>query len=101
MKPTVATPLRRHQPIAACASGTPQPFTATALGLSSFSARVNPDRISPEQTAQFSFVMLVCTPAGDAYTKDVLGGMAAEAGFARSELHPLDDTTQQALISYR
>lgn len=62
---------------------------------------VNPDRISPEQPAQFSFVMLVCTPAGNAYTKDELDGMAADAGFARSELHPLDDTMQQALISYR
>jgi hypothetical protein len=45
--------------------------------------------------------MLVTTPAGDSFTEDELNGMAAEAGFARSELHPLDDSTQQGFISHR
>jgi hypothetical protein len=62
---------------------------------------VNPDRIPPGPAAQFSFVMLVTTRAGESYTRDDLAGMASEAGFARSELHSLDDSTQQAFISCR
>lgn len=62
---------------------------------------INPDRITPAQVAPFSFVLLVTTPAGDTFTEDELNGMATEAGFARSELHPLDDVTHQVLISYR
>ncbi|HYX42512.1 MAG TPA: class I SAM-dependent methyltransferase, partial [Pyrinomonadaceae bacterium] len=61
----------------------------------------NADRISPPPAAMFSFVMLVGTPAGDAYTFSELERMFANAGFARSELHPLPPTPESLVISYK
>ncbi|HEY6119161.1 MAG TPA: class I SAM-dependent methyltransferase, partial [Pyrinomonadaceae bacterium] len=49
----------------------------------------NEDRISPSDAAAFSVMMLGSTPAGDAYTFSELERMARNAGFSRSELHPL------------
>ena len=61
---------------------------------------VNPDRVSPPMAGAFSLVMLVATAAGDAYTLAELAGMFREAGYSRSEIHPLEGTIQQAILSY-
>ena len=61
----------------------------------------NDDRISPPEAAGFSMMMLGSTPSGDAYTFAELEQMASNAGFARSEHHPLPPTIQSAVISYR
>lgn len=61
----------------------------------------NEDRVSPPPSAMFSLVMLGGTPAGDAYTFSELDEMFHRAGFGRSELHQLDPTPQQMIISYK
>ena len=61
----------------------------------------NDDRVSPPEAATFSLVMLVGTPAGDAYTFRELEQMAANAGFTRSELHPLPPFPGSLVLSYR
>jgi hypothetical protein len=45
--------------------------------------------------------MLASTPSGDAYTFSELDGMFEEAGFARSELHELEQSIQRVIISYK
>jgi ubiquinone/menaquinone biosynthesis C-methylase UbiE len=59
----------------------------------------NEDRISPPDAAAFSVMMLGGTPSGDAYTFPELERMFANAGFARSEMHQLPPSIQQAVIS--
>jgi len=59
----------------------------------------NDDRVTPPEVAQFSMVMLVGTPSGDAYTFRELEQMFANAGFSRSTLHELPPTFQQVVIS--
>jgi hypothetical protein len=49
----------------------------------------------------FSLVMLGGTPAGDAYTFKEFDEMFRRAGFARSELHQLEPTPQQLIVSYK
>ena len=61
----------------------------------------NEDRISPPDAAAFSVMMLGSTPAGDAYTFPELEKMFANAGFKRSELHPLPPSIQHVVISYK
>ncbi|HEX8071607.1 MAG TPA: class I SAM-dependent methyltransferase [Pyrinomonadaceae bacterium] len=61
----------------------------------------NEDRVTPPPAAAFSLVMLVGTPAGDAYTYAELARMSANAGFARSELHPLAPLPQSVVIAYK
>ena len=61
----------------------------------------NEDRISPPDAAAFSVMMLGSTPSGDAYTFSELERMLANAGFARSEIHELPPTIQQAVISQK
>ena len=61
----------------------------------------NEDRISPPEAAGFSVMMLGSTPSGDAYTFAELERMASNAGFARSEIHPLPPTIQSVVISYK
>jgi SAM-dependent methyltransferase len=61
----------------------------------------NVDRISPPQAAAFSVMMLGGTAGGDAYTFPELQRMFANAGFARSEIHPLEPSIQQAVISFK
>jgi 2-polyprenyl-3-methyl-5-hydroxy-6-metoxy-1,4-benzoquinol methylase len=61
----------------------------------------NEDRISPPDAAAFSVMMLGSTPSGDAYTFTELEKMFANAGFSRSELHPLEPSIQQVVISYK
>ncbi|MFO0863104.1 MAG: class I SAM-dependent methyltransferase [Gemmataceae bacterium] len=61
----------------------------------------NEDRVTPPGTATFALVMLATTGHGDAYTFAEYQKMFANAGFARSEFHPLPPTTQQTVISYK
>lgn len=61
----------------------------------------NEDRVSPPPSAMFSLVMLGGTPQGDAYTFREFDDMFSRAGFSRSELHQLDPTPQQMIISYK
>ncbi len=61
----------------------------------------NDDRITPPPAAMFSLVMLVGTPAGDAYTFSELERMCRNAGFTRSELHPLPPTFQTLVLSHK
>ncbi len=61
----------------------------------------NEDRVTPPPAASFSMTMLASTPAGDAYTFAELEKMFANAGFKKSELHPLPPTLQKVVISYK
>jgi cyclopropane fatty-acyl-phospholipid synthase-like methyltransferase len=61
----------------------------------------NEDRISPPPSAMFSMVMLGSTPRGDAYTFREFEEMFSAAGFNRSELHQLQPSPQQLIISYK
>lgn len=61
----------------------------------------NDDRITPAIPAAFALIMLATTPSGDAYTFAELDRMFRNAGFSRSELHPLPPTFQSALISHK
>lgn len=61
----------------------------------------NSDRVSPPPAAGFALTMLATTAAGDAYTFAELEAMFANAGFKRSEFHPLPPTPQQAVVSYK
>ncbi len=59
----------------------------------------NDDRVTPPEQAAFALVMLATTAAGDAYTFKELESMAADAGFAKSELHRLDGPPQSVVVS--
>jgi 2-polyprenyl-3-methyl-5-hydroxy-6-metoxy-1,4-benzoquinol methylase len=59
----------------------------------------NEDRISPPDAAAFSLMMLGSTASGDAYTFSELDQMFKNAGFARSEIHPLPPAIQHVVIS--
>jgi hypothetical protein len=61
----------------------------------------NEDRISPPEAAGFSMMMLSGTPSGDAYTYSELERMFSNAGFARSEIHPLPPSIEQVVISHK
>jgi 2-polyprenyl-3-methyl-5-hydroxy-6-metoxy-1,4-benzoquinol methylase len=59
----------------------------------------NDDRVTPPESATFAMIMLASTPSGDAYTFAELEGIAANAGFSKSTVHPLPPTAQTAVIS--
>jgi 2-polyprenyl-3-methyl-5-hydroxy-6-metoxy-1,4-benzoquinol methylase len=59
----------------------------------------NDDRVTPPDAAAFAIVMLSSTPSGDAYTFAEIERMAANAGFARSTVHPLPPSIQTVVIS--
>jgi SAM-dependent methyltransferase len=61
----------------------------------------NEDRVTPPAAASFSMTMLASTRAGDAYPFSELEKMFDNAGFKRSELHPLPPTMQRVVISYK
>jgi ubiquinone/menaquinone biosynthesis C-methylase UbiE len=61
----------------------------------------NEDRVSPPESAAFSLVMLATTPNGDAYTFSEFDRMFQNAGFSRSELHPLPPSFERVVISYK
>lgn len=57
------------------------------------------DRVSPPGPAGFALVMLASTPQGDAFTFAEFSRMFAEAGFASSELLPLEATVESLIVS--
>jgi 2-polyprenyl-3-methyl-5-hydroxy-6-metoxy-1,4-benzoquinol methylase len=59
----------------------------------------NEDRVSPPIPATFSMMMLGMTDHGDAYTFAELERMFRNAGFVRSELHPLLPAPQHLIVS--
>lgn len=59
----------------------------------------NDDRVTPPEQAAFALTMLVSTAAGDAYTFKQLETVAAEAGFAGSELHRMEGSRQSVIVS--
>jgi 2-polyprenyl-3-methyl-5-hydroxy-6-metoxy-1,4-benzoquinol methylase len=61
----------------------------------------NEDRISPPIPASFAMMMLNLTPSGDAYTFPELERMFRNAGFSRSEIHPLEKSPEQVILSYK
>jgi len=61
----------------------------------------NEDRISPPAAAAFSLMMLAGTPSGDAYTFSQYDSMFRNAGFKRSELHALQPSPNQLILSYK
>jgi 2-polyprenyl-3-methyl-5-hydroxy-6-metoxy-1,4-benzoquinol methylase len=61
----------------------------------------NEDRVSPDMAAAFSFVMLISTPAGDAYTAKELDAMFRAAGFPPTRYEPLPPVEQGIVIAER
>lgn len=60
----------------------------------------NPDRVSPPAAATFSMMMLGTTDAGDAYTFAEFDQMFRNAGYRRSEAHPLTPSPETLIVSY-
>jgi 2-polyprenyl-3-methyl-5-hydroxy-6-metoxy-1,4-benzoquinol methylase len=61
----------------------------------------NSDRVTPPTAAAFSLMMLVTTPAGDAYTFRDLEDISRDAGFARVELAAPEIGIDRLVIAYR
>jgi SAM-dependent methyltransferase len=59
------------------------------------------DRTGPAESVMFALTMLATTPSGDAYTFGEYERMCGNAGFSRSELHPLPPTMERVVIAYR
>jgi len=59
----------------------------------------NPDRVSPPVPAAFSLVMLANTDSGDAYTFKELEKIFSEAGFSKTDAHPIPEMPQTVLVS--
>ena len=59
----------------------------------------NEDRVTPTTAAEFSLLMLAGTDAGEAYTFSEYREMFATAGFARTSLHAVPESPEQALVS--
>ena len=59
----------------------------------------NDDRISPA-SADFALIMLVTTPAGDAYTFKEWDAMFQNAGFGRSELLAVPNSKEHIIITH-
>lgn len=59
----------------------------------------NDDRVTPPFPASFSVVMLLTTPAGDAYTFAQLSGMLAKAGFAEPAQYPISDAPGSIVLA--
>jgi 2-polyprenyl-3-methyl-5-hydroxy-6-metoxy-1,4-benzoquinol methylase len=61
----------------------------------------NPDRVTPPTAAAFSLIMLVTTPAGDAYTFEEYERILKNSGFARVELAAPEIGVNRLVIAYR
>ncbi len=59
----------------------------------------NDDRVSPA-SADFALIMLVGTPAGDAYTFKEWDAMFQNAGFGRSELHAVPNSKEHIVVTH-
>jgi hypothetical protein len=61
----------------------------------------NSDRVSPPMAAAFSLIMLISTPAGDAYTFAELERISKDAGFDRVELARPEIGLDRLVVAYR
>jgi len=61
----------------------------------------NEDRITPPIPAAFSLIMLADTPDGDAYTFKQLSDMFTAAGFRSSEIVPVPNSPESAVVTRR
>jgi len=61
----------------------------------------NEDRVSPAIPAAFSMIMLVTTPEGDAYTFQQFSNMFTVAGFGPSQIVPVPNSPQSAVVTQR
>jgi SAM-dependent methyltransferase len=61
----------------------------------------NDDRVTPPPVAEFSLIMLVSTPEGDAYTLKEYDTMFRAAGFSRTEQHQIPGSMEQVLLSFK
>ncbi|MEA2625253.1 MAG: hypothetical protein QOD06_1298 [Candidatus Binatota bacterium] len=91
-----------HFDAATCESFLRKVRAALKPGGRAVTVEISPDenRVTPPEAATFGLVMLVTTPAGDAYTFPEYERMFANAGFSRSELHPIPPSFQRVVISY-
>jgi precorrin-6B methylase 2 len=92
-----------HFDVATCERLLKKVYDALAVGGRAVTLEFVPDegRVSPPEAAAFSLVMLATTPGGDAYTFHEFERMFRNAGFTRSELHPLPPTFERVVISYK
>ncbi len=92
-----------HFDVAACERLLRRVHAALAPGGRAVTIEFVPDegRTTPAVPAAFALVMLVTTPAGDAYTFPELERMFRNVGFARSELREMPPSFQRAIISYK
>ncbi len=92
-----------HFDLPTCVQVATKAHAALAPGGRALTLEFIPDesRVSPPQTATFALTMLATTARGDAYTFAEYERVFAQAGFQRSEFHPLPPTMQQAVISFR
>ncbi len=61
----------------------------------------NEDRVSPPIPGAFSLIMLAQTPEGDAYTFSQLNDMFRAAGFGSSQLVPVPNSPEAAIVTHR
>jgi ubiquinone/menaquinone biosynthesis C-methylase UbiE len=61
----------------------------------------NEDRVTPPPAASFAMTMLGTTASGDAYTFAEYKKMFSNAGFSAIEMHELQPTIEQLLISHK
>jgi ubiquinone/menaquinone biosynthesis C-methylase UbiE len=61
----------------------------------------NADRVTPPEAATFGLVMLVTTPAGDAYSYAEYERMLRATGFARSALKDLPIPNQRVVVGWK
>ena len=61
----------------------------------------NEDRVSPPRPAGFALIMLVSTPAGDAYTYPEYQQMLQKAGFRSTDKHPLMPNFFTAVVAQK
>ncbi len=92
-----------HFDLPTCEQLAAKAFAALAPGGRAITLEFIPDadRVNPPATATFALTMLATTARGDAYTFAEYERIFANAGFARSEFHPLPPTAQQAVVSYK
>ena len=92
-----------HFDVATCETFLRRVHQALKPGGRAVTIEFTPDdnRVTPVIPASFALVMLVTTPAGDAYTTAELERMATHAGFARSEVRDLAPSFHKAVISYK
>lgn len=92
-----------HFDLATCAKLAAKAFAALASGGRALTLEFvpEPDRITPPGAASFALTMLATTARGDAYVFAEYERLFAQAGFARSEFHPLPPSMQQAVVSHK